>query len=243
MNRISVCLTVILAASLAAFGQESAGIPSTPAAPTSAASTTSATAQAGLTNTPWFSQRYPRYEIRPGDGFDVIFEYTPEFNQTVVVQPDGYVSMRSVGDVHVVGLTVSQLTDALRDAYSKALNHPMVSVVLKDFAKPYFIADGQVKNPGKYDLRDDTTVVQAIAVAGGFLSSAKHSQVVLYRRVSDQWTQAKLLDVKKMESDHNLSEDLHLQPGDMLFVPKNRFSKIAPFIPNSNLSMMPLPRP
>jgi polysaccharide biosynthesis/export protein len=235
MNRISVCLTVILAASLLTFGQQSGSVASPPAAAVSASAQT--------TNTPWFSQRYPRYEIRPGDSFDVTFEYTPEFNQTVVVQPDGYVSMRSVGDVHVIGLTVSQLTDSLREAYGKILNHPMVSVVLKDFAKPYFIVDGQVKNPGKYDLRDDTTVVQAIAVAGAFLPSAKHSQVVLYRRVSDQWTQAKLLDVKKMEGDHNLSEDIHLQPGDMLFVPKNRFSKIAPFIPNANVAMMPLPRP
>jgi len=234
MNKISIYLAGILAASVLAIGQEGG---------TPASQPSGSPAPASSTNAPWFSQRYPRYEIRPGDGFDVTFEYTPEFNQTVVVQPDGYVSMRSVGDVRVVGLTVSQLTDSLREAYGKILNHPMVSIVLKDFAKPYFIADGQVKNPGKYDLRDDTTVIQAIAVAGGFLSSAKHSQVVLYRRVSDEWTQAKLLDVKKMQSDHNLAEDIHLQPGDMLFIPKNRFSKIAPFIPNSNLSMMPLPRP
>jgi polysaccharide export outer membrane protein len=235
MKRILVCVTVLLAASLSALGQQGAAPASTPA-------TNSATAQPSAPNTPWFSQRYPRYEIRPDDSFDVVFEYTPEFNQTVVVQPDGYVSLRTVGDIRVEGLTVTQVTDKLREAYGKVLNHPMISIVLKDFAKPYFIVDGQVKNPGKFDLRDDTTVVQAIGIAGAFLSSAKHSQVVLYRRVSDQWTQATLLDVKKMEGDHNLSEDVHLQPGDFLFVPKNRLSKIAPFLPSANIAMVPIPR-
>jgi protein involved in polysaccharide export with SLBB domain len=54
--------------------------------------------------------------------------------------------------------------------------------VLKDFEKPYFVAGGRVARPGKYDLRGDTTVSQGIALAGGFLDSAKHSQVVLFRR-------------------------------------------------------------
>jgi len=169
----------------------------------------------------------------------LVFEYTPEFNQTVTVQPDGYVSLRNVGDIYVVGQTVPEVTTNLTTAYDKILNHPMISVLLKDFVKPYFIADGQVGRPGKYELREDTTVVEAIALAGGFLSSAKHSQVVLYRRVSDQWSQAQLLDIKKMQSERNMSEDLHLQPGDMLFVPKNRMSKIMPFIPTSSLSMVP----
>jgi polysaccharide export outer membrane protein len=238
MNKILVYVVVTLTASLLAFGQEGGGVPSPPASASVPASAPTSS-QASSANTPWFSQRYPRYEIRPDDSFDVIFEYTPEYNQTVVVQPDGYVSMRSIGDVRVEGMTVSQVTDKLREAYGKILNHPLISIVLKDFAKPYFIVDGQVKNPGKFDLRDDTTVIQAIAVAGAFLSSAKHSQVVLYRRISDQWTQATLLDVKKMENDHNLAEDVHLQPGDMLFVPKNKLSKIAPFIPSANVAMVP----
>jgi polysaccharide export outer membrane protein len=233
MNKYSIFITVVLLTSMVVFGQ---GNPSN-AAPDSGSQTSTA-APAGP-NIPWFSQRHARYQVRPGDIFDVTFEYTPEFNQTVTVQPDGYVSLRDVGDVQVVGLTVPEVIKSVTNAYSKIMNHPMISVLLKDFEKPYFIADGQVGHPGKYELREDTTVVQAIAMAGGFLASAKHSQVVLYRRVSDQWTHAELLDVKKMESDRDLSEDLHLQPGDMVFVPKNRLSKILPFLPTSNLSMVP----
>jgi len=234
MNKATIYLVIVLLAATLAFSQQNATVASSSAVAAQPA------APAPSNNGPWFSQRHPRYEIRPGDIFDIVFEYTPEFNQTLTVQPDGYVSLRDAGDVYVVGKSVPQVTDAIRDAYGKLLNHPMVSLVMKDFEKPYFIADGQVGHPGKYELRDDTTLVQAIAMAGGFLSSAKHSQVVLYRRVSDEWTQAKLVDVKKMEGDHNLAEDLHLQPGDMLFVPKNRLSKLMPFIPTSNLSMIPV---
>ena len=235
MNRISICVAFVLLASLLVFGQDNKAV----TAPQSGSPETSTTSPAHSTNRPWFSQRHSRYEVRPGDILDLVFEYTPEFNQTVTVQPDGYVSLRNVGDIYVVGQTVPEVTTNLTTAYDKILNHPMISVLLKDFVKPYFIADGQVGRPGKYELREDTTVVEAIALAGGFLSSAKHSQVVLYRRVSDQWSQAQLLDIKKMQSERNMSEDLHLQPGDMLFVPKNRMSKIMPFIPTSSLSMVP----
>ncbi len=185
--------------------------------------------------TPEFQQRYPRYKIEAGDQFDVAFDLSPEFNQTVTVQPDGYVTLRGVGDVHVQGQTVPELTQSLRTAYSKILNDPIISVALKDFEKPYFIADGQVGKPGKYELRGDMTLTEAIAVAGGFQDSAKHSQVLLFRKLNDQWTEAKLFDIKKMEKAGNLKEDPFLHPGDMLFVPKNTFSKVKQFIPTGSV--------
>lgn len=178
-----------------------------------------------------FQERNPRYQLRPDDIFDVIFEFSPEFNQTVTVQPDGYVALRGVGELQVKGMTTPQLTDALRKAYGAFLHEPAIEVVLKDFEKPYFVASGKVARPGKYDLRADTTVSQAIAVAGGFLDTAKHSQVVLYRRVSEDWVEAKVLDMKKMLNTKDLREDLHLRPGDMIFVPQNRISRIERFLP------------
>jgi len=182
-----------------------------------------------------FRDRYPRYKIGAGDQFDVTFDLSPEFNQTVTVQPDGYVTLRGVGDVHVQELTVPELTQTLRTVYGKILNDPLISVALKDFEKPYFIADGQVGKPGKYELRGDMTLTEAIAVAGGFQDTAKHSQVLLFRKVNDQWTEAKLFNVKKMEKSGNLKEDPFLHPGDMLFVPKNAFSKFKSFIPSGNV--------
>ena len=182
-----------------------------------------------------FQTRYPRYKLRPGDAFDISFELSPEFNQTVTVQPDGYITLRGVGDLHVAEETVPQLTATLRTGYSKILNDPLISIVLKDFEKPYFIADGQIGRPGKYEMRGATTLTEAIAMAGGFTDNAKHSQVLLFRRVDDDWVSAKIINVKKMERNGNLHEDPALHPGDMVFVPKNRLSKIKPFLPTSSM--------
>jgi polysaccharide biosynthesis/export protein len=182
-----------------------------------------------------FQERYPRYKLAPGDAFDISFELNPEFNQSVVVQPDGFITLRGAGDVQVVGQTVPELTATLRTVYDKILNQPLVSVLLKDFQKPYFIADGQVARPGKYDLRGETSLTQAIAMAGGFLDSSKHSQVLLFRKASEGWYSAKIFDVKKMEKQGNLREDPQLRPGDMLFVPRNRFSKVKAFLPTSGV--------
>jgi polysaccharide export outer membrane protein len=185
---------------------------------------------------PQFQTREERYKIAPGDSFDLNFELSPEFNQTAVfVQPDGFVTLRGIGDIQVQGQTVPELTESLRGAYGKILNEPIISVILKDFEKPYFVADGQIGKPGKYDLRGETTLVQAIAIAGGFKDSSRHSQVLLFRRVSDQWMEAKVINVKQMEKSGNLKEDLMLHPGDMLFVPKNTMSKIDKFFPSASL--------
>ena len=185
--------------------------------------------------TPQLQTRYPRYKIGSGDSFDVSFELSPEFNQTVTVQPDGFITLRGVGDVNVAGQNVPELTQTLKKAYSKILNDPEIVIMLKDFEKPYFIADGQVGKPGKYDLRGDVTVTAAVAMAGGFTDSAKHSQVLLFRRVSDEWVEAKVVNVKQMLKNGNLHEDLHLHPGDMIVVPKNTFSKIQRYIPSSSM--------
>jgi len=193
-------------------------------------------------NKPGFTARTPRYRIEPGDTFDLTFDLSPEFNQTAIaVQPDGFVTLRGVGELKVAGYTVPELTANLKQAYGKFLNNPPISVVLKEFEKPYFVADGQVAKPGKYEMHGNMTVTQAIAVAGGFQSSAKHSQVVLFRRVDDQWTSAQLINVKKMENNHDLKEDPFLHSGDMLWVPKNRLSKIDRVIPNLSMgSYLPL---
>ena len=182
-------------------------------------------------------ERNPRYELHKGDSVDLAFPFTPEFNQTVTIQPDGYMALSGIGDLYVEGKTVPDLRELLRSAYAKILHDPVINVVIKDFEKPYFIAGGEIAHPGKYELRADTTVTEAIAVAGGFTESSKHSQVLLFRRVSSNWLEVKKLDVKKMFQVGDLTEDPHLQPGDMFFVPQNRISKIRRYIPTSGLGM------
>jgi polysaccharide biosynthesis/export protein len=231
---VAVCAAQQAVSNAPTTGSGSAsGAPGT--APPSNGPATSLPAKAAATD-PVFQQRINRYRLAPGDSFDINFDLSPEFNQTAVsVQPDGYVTLRGVGDVKVQGQTVPELTQTLRTAYSKILNSPIISIVLKDFEKPYFVADGQIGKPGKYDLRGQITLTQAIAIAGGFTDASKHSQVLLFRRVDDQWMEAKIINVKKMEKMGDLTEDPLLHPGDMLFVPKNTFSKIEHFLPVASM--------
>jgi polysaccharide biosynthesis/export protein len=201
--------------------------------PTEASSSLSATPSASA---PGLLQRNPRYKLRKGDSFDVDFAMTPEFNQVIAVQPDGYITLRAIGSMYVEGQTVPELTQTLTSAYTKILHDPVIAVSLKDFEKPYFIASGQVGKPGKYDLRGDLTVSEAVAIAGGFDDKSKHSQVVLFHPVPSGGYEAKVINVKKLMADKDLSEDIRLQPGDMLFVPQNSLSKIKPFLPSSSVS-------
>lgn len=176
-----------------------------------------------------------RYRIEDGDVLDLQFQLTPEFNQTVTVQPDGYITLKEVGDVHVEGSDLPAVRHAIQQAYGKILANPVVSVDLKEFEKPYFLAFGQVARPGKYDLRGNTTVSAAVAMAGGFTTSSKHSQVLVFRRVNDSWSSVTQVDLKHMLKSRNLAEDLSLHPGDMVYVPQNLISKVKPFVPNPTI--------
>jgi polysaccharide export outer membrane protein len=181
--------------------------------------------------------RHRRYQIHSADVLELGFPFTPEFNQTVTVQPDGYITLRGVDGIHVEGQTLPEVTTSLRTAYTKVLHDPVINVELKDFEKPYFIVGGEVGRPGKFDLRGETSATEAVAIAGGLKDSAKHSQVLLFHRVPDGWMQVKKLNMKKMLNNADLNEDAYLQPGDFLYVPKNAMSKIAKFIPTSSLGL------
>lgn len=188
-----------------------------------------------------FDQRNPRYQLCPGDVLDLRFEFTPEFNQlNVPVQPDGFASLSGIGDVHVAGQTVPELRQTLQDAYGKILAKPVITVTLRDFNKPYFIATGQVGKPGKYDLRANTTVIEGIGIAGGMNDTSKHSEVWVFHRLPDGSVQSRRVNVKQMLTSGNLNEDARLQPGDTIFVPQNTFSKIKNFLaPSVGAAIIP----
>jgi polysaccharide export outer membrane protein len=195
----------------------------------------------GVTNNadptrPQLHERNPRYRIESGDILELSFRYTPEFDQEVTVQPDGYVQLKGIqNDVHIQGQTVPEVIESLKKAYADVLRDPVISVVLRDFEKPYFIAGGQVGKPGKYDLRGRTTATQAVAIAGGFADFSKNSQVLLFRRYNDDLVEVKVLNLNKVLKDKKYQEDMQLQPGDMLYVPKTFMAKIDRFLPRSSL--------
>src|SRR5205807_7340334 len=135
------------------------------------------------------------------------------------------------------GLTLEQFADAVRRAYQGYLHDPQVAVALKDFEHPSFIVGGEVSRPGKYELRADTTVTEAVELAGGLTTQAKHSQVILFRRVNDDLLETRVLNLKKMLAEKKLGEDTHLRAGDLIYVPQNAISKIARFLTRPSVSM------
>lgn len=180
---------------------------------------------------PTLEQRYPRYVVQREDVMDLTFPIVPEFNQTVTVQPDGYIPLLNAGSLHIQGMTVPQIEEAIKKAYANTLNDPVVTVTLREFQKPFFVVSGQVGKPGRYTFRDDMTVFEAIGVAGGLMSTAKQD-LILYHRVSSGWLEVKKISLKDMLHGKNVNEDSVMHAGDMIFVPENfvtRFKKYVPY--------------
>jgi polysaccharide biosynthesis/export protein len=191
-----------------------------------------ATAPPAIGETAWLNGRY---RITPSDVLEISFPYVPDWTQTVTVQPDGYVNLRGIGDIRAQGRTVPELKTLLIEAYAPILRDPVVTVVLREFEKPYYVTAGEVKQPGRFELRGPITVMQAIALAGGPVDGAKTSQVILFRRYTAELVEVKSLDIKKMLARRDLSEDQLLRPGDTVFVPRTLLSKLKPFLPTASI--------
>lgn len=168
-----------------------------------------------------------RYQLTKGDVLELQFPFVSDFNQTVTIQPDGFITLRIVGAVGADGLTVPELTQTVRAAYASTLRDPVVTIELKEFEKPYFIVAGEVERPGKYDLRGEITATQAIAVAGGLRERAKHSKATIFRRLPAGSVEARTIDLKKMLKEGQLGADVRLESGDMVFIPRGQRIKIT----------------
>lgn len=183
-----------------------------------------------------------RYRLQPGDVLEVQFRYSPEFNQTVTVQPDGYITMEIGGDLKVAGSTVEQTKQAILRQASTRLQDPVATVVLKEFQKPYFVVAGEVGTPGKIEMRERVTALQAVMLAGGMKESAKSSQVVVYRQINSEYAEVKLLNLKSIRKTSDLENDLTLQAGDVVYVPRDKITKVERFIRIASIGAFMLPR-
>lgn len=171
-----------------------------------------------------------RYRLVPGDVLEVVYRYTPEFNQTVTIHPDGFVALEIVGDIKLGGLTLEEVKKQIIEKASLRLKDPEITLLLKEFQKPYFVVSGEVTQPGRFELRENVTALQAIMTAGGFKDTAKMSQILVYRKINAEFAEVKLLNLKKIKQTSDLENDLSLESGDIILVPRNNFSKIEKFV-------------
>jgi len=183
-----------------------------------------------------------RYRLQPGDVLEIQYRYSPEFNQTVTVQPDGYITLEVGGDLKVAGMTVDQTRQAILKKASTRLQDPIATIILKEFQKPYFVVAGEVAQPGKIEMRERVTAIQAIMLAGGMKETAKSSQVVVFRKINSDIAEVKLLNLKTIRRTSDLENDLTLQPGDMVFVPRDKISKIERFMRLASVAAFMAPK-
>jgi len=183
-----------------------------------------------------------RYRLQPGDVLEVQFRYSPEFNQTVTVQPDGYITLEIGGDLKVAGFTIEQVRTAILRQARTRLQDPVATIVLKEFQRPYFVVAGEVSQPGKIEMRERVTAIQAIMLAGGMKETAKSSQVVVFRTINSDMAEVKLLNLKSIRRTSDLENDMTLQAGDIVFVPRDKISKIERFMKLASVAAFMAPR-
>lgn len=192
-------------------------------------------------NSPTLKAR-PLYQIQPGDVIQLTYRYTPEYNEKVTVQPDGYVSLQTCGQVDLADLTVPEATERITQKASVDLKDPQIDLTLKEFHKPYVVVAGEVGKPGRYDLVGQTTALQALLEAGGMNQNARSSQVLVFRKINSEQAEVKVLNLHSIHSVNDLEHDMVLQSGDMLLVPRSRLAKVERIMKISNLgAYFPIP--
>jgi polysaccharide biosynthesis/export protein len=178
-----------------------------------------------------------RYKLQAGDKLDISFRYTPEMNQSVAIEPDGYINLTAAGEIKVSEMTLEQATELIEQVAGTRLHAPVVTLTLKDFHRPYYVVAGEVKHPGRFEMEDGTTTWQAILLAGGLDSAARSSQVVVFHRLNSEDAQVRVLDLHHMLKGKDLEHDLMLQPGDMVLVPRDRIAKFDRIVKAANLGL------
>jgi len=123
--------------------------------------------------------------IGPEDVLDVVVWRNQDLSRTVVVRPDGMISMPLIGDMEARGVTANQLAERLAARLKEFKESPSVTVSVKEVNSYNVYVLGEVAKPGKYQLKSHTTVLQAIAMAGGFtIYASKNKMQVVRNRVN-----------------------------------------------------------
>lgn len=176
------------------------------------------------------------YRLQVGDELEIKFFGTPEYNQIVMIRPDGKISLQLLDDVQAYGLTPMELDAAITEGYKQTFLDPNVTVILKKSGAKIFVG-GEVGQPRfvPYDMR--LTALQAIIEAGGFTDRSEPSNVILVRR-NENSTLTTMIDLKVSASRAD-SNDILLLPSDILIVPTTKIADANKFVRQYIKEMLP----
>jgi polysaccharide biosynthesis/export protein len=159
------------------------------------------------------------YLIGAEDILAINIWHEPEISRAVPVRPDGKISLPLVGDVQASGLTPDQLQASLTDGLRKYLSNPEVTVIVQEAKSHRFNIVGEVTKPGSYVLGDSLTVLDAIALAGGFREFAHEKKIYVLRTQSDGSKRRISFNYKQVIKGFNVSQNIVLQSRDTVVVP------------------------
>jgi len=168
------------------------------------------------------------YIIGPEDVLDVAVWNNTEISRTVPVRPDGRISLPLLNDVQAAGFTPMQLRDTLAAALAKYVATPSVSVIVQEVHSVKVTVLGEVKNPGRYELKSRSTVLDVLAMAGGTTDYAERARIMVLRQrgasteqipFSVEKVTAKRKPTSARETVEKGSVNFCLMPGDIVLVP------------------------
>ncbi len=169
-----------------------------------------------LTGTPaFFAEENLPYTIGPGDVLGISVWQHPELDKTVTVRPDGRISFSLIGEVNPAGLTPAELDEVITRRLSEYVQNPEVTVVVTNIKSQQILILGQVTRQGAYPMGESLTVLEAIAIAGGYTESAGLRRVTVTRQ-----SQVIKVNLKKVITKGDRNRNVILEPGDVVHLPK-----------------------
>lgn len=158
------------------------------------------------------------YSIGPEDVLQIVFWKDHDLSVDVVVRPDGQISVPLLNDVQAAGLTPEELRAKLAAAAEQYLEHPSVTVLVKQINSRKVFITGQIDKPGMYPLTGPMTILQLIAAAGGLKEDADGDHIVVMHRDSTVGA-ARDFNYSDVVKRKRLAQNITLVPGDTVVVP------------------------
>ena len=157
--------------------------------------------------------------IGPGDVLAINVWKDAELSKTMPVRPDGEISLPLIGEIQASGLTAAKLQDLISLKLKDYIANPEVNVIVEEIKSRSFNVVGRVVKPGSYDLARPMTVLDAVALAGGFQDFAKVTKIYVLRRMADGSQQMLPFNYKQVIKGRALDQNVQLQPGDTVVAP------------------------
>jgi polysaccharide export outer membrane protein len=161
----------------------------------------------------------PEYEIGADDILAINVWKEPDLCRTVPVRPDGKITMPLIGDLQASGTTPQKLQQEIQRGLQAYVSVPEVTVTVQEVRSLKFNIVGQIMKPGSYPLSESTTVLDAIAQAGGVGIYAKTNSIYVLRARPDGSSVQLPFHYKQVLKGSNLSQNIKLQPRDTIVVP------------------------